>query len=473
MLPTPASWRLGTVLPLDTEQVRAQLERYLGSGDAWAQASEPDRALLRIPFFLNQRLRSGGVPTSRAATFEQYFAQHALGVERLDAASSAAFNIYREDGSRTFPLSEFREFAGPEITDLLAQAGILESAGALAYFAHHLHHDYLASRYLARHRDQWNPSTFDRITYRASSFDILSLTLDQLGSTGDIDDFLTIAYDWNLYGAAYALAETFSSSVPVSPEMETVIVTMLADRKWDLILATVQRARDALALFPQESLGRQMLSAESRTELLRSVPFPANPQPWFREWHSLFTTPDRSPATNEAISKILDEHSIIGWTTANVLRRLALDNAQQSLLRAWANEATQSPTVVWRIAHVLGAHSSEENRELLLGLLSSPLFWLRYGAIRSLIECAALGNSRLRRSIFDQLRRALHGLPNRLVTEFEEAVLIDPARAPRDWFDVVIPVIRDLYERASSDKERVWIEHTVQELMMKYSPRSS
>ena len=469
MLPSGTRWQLATILPLDAAQVRAHLLQHTGSDIVQTAASDADLQILRVPFFLNQRLHSAGRLGSRAATFEQYFASHVLRQEQLDVAGRAAFLMYREDRSRTFHISEFRAIAGEDITENLLQAGALEQSGELAYFQHHLQHDYLASRFIVGHDDQWDHTMLDRVTFGASSFDILSLCVEQLRTTREVDKFLTLTYDWNLYGTAYALADSYSSSAPVSREMHTVIVAMLADRKGDLILATVQRARDALALFPAESLARHLLSIDSREEVVRTIVAVQSRESWFLEWRSLFTIGDRSRVSSDVVSRVLDEHSIIGWTTANVLRRVILVDEQEELLRSWANEETRSPTVIWRIAHALGTHANEKNRDVLVKLLSSSHFWVRYGAMRSLIECAAYGSVRLRRSVFQQLRRILPSLPTRVLSELEEAVLIDPLRAPRDWQDMVTPLLRGLYSDAKSENERVRLQNVMQRLTADYA----
>ena len=75
-----------------------------------------------------------------------------------------------------------------------------------ASFRHHLIHDYLAALHMAQDRSTWTPGGFDTITLTASSFDPLAMVLEQLPDPADADLFLRRIYDWNFYGAAYALA---------------------------------------------------------------------------------------------------------------------------------------------------------------------------------------------------------------------------------------------------------------------------
>jgi hypothetical protein len=445
-------WRLGTVLPLDDQQVTDLIVQQFGSDERWRKAGDVQRAIFKIPFFLNQLLHSDQPGQSRAATFAQFFATHALPTADLDKAAAAAFAVYGQDRARIFPIGEFRDLAGTDVTKRLLQAGVLQQSNGFAYFAHHLHHDYLASRSLAAQPGDWNPEVFDRMTFGASSFDILALCLEQLAMPEQADKFLTLTYDWNYYGTAYALADSYAPG-RVSAEMETVVAAMLADRKWDLIIGTAQRARDALALFPQGSIARRLLSTEKKQELYEIIASQASGKQWFVEWQSLFGIAEGTSVSDAVVQKVLDEHSITGWTTANVLRRVRLSTGQTSSLREWA--LGKGPTIKWRIAHLFGAHPSAENCDLLIGLLSTEHFWVQYGVIRSLVEMAAYASARLRRSIFEKVRVRIPTLSSGILQELGRALLIDPERAPRDWGEHALGLLRSLFSHeASEDRER-------------------
>lgn len=448
-------WRIGTILPLDNAQIMRLLKERFGSESVWKQTSIDEGEILKIPFFLNQMLHSEKPTKSRAATFEEFFAKHALTGLDLDRAAQAAFLMYRDERARAFSSAGFELAAGLDIKGRLTEAGALREFDGKAYFAHHLQHDYLASRYLAQHPEEWNPTIFDRMTFRASSFDILALCLDQLTTSESSDQFLILTYDWNLYGTAYALADAYTPG-RVSAEMEVVVAAMLADRKWDLIVSTAQRARDALALFPPGCPARAFLELENKKELYEATSRMQSSKNWFSEWQSLFTISDEASVPDSIVERILDEHSIIGWTTSNVLRRVRLSEIQESNLRQWVTN--RPPTIVWRIAHVFGTHPSPENRDLLLELVGFNDFWVQYGAIRSLIEMAASAAVRLRRSIFSHVRNLIPGLSQRIVEDLDRVLFIDPSRAPRDWGEHAMGVIRALFSQIKSENRDRWTD---------------
>jgi hypothetical protein len=101
---------------------------------------------------------------------------------------------------------------------------------------------------------------------------------------------------------------------------------------------------------------------------------------------------------------------------------------------------------------VLGAFPDHKNVEFLLKLLASDKDdWVRYGAIRSIIEMAAKASPKLRREIFDWLSQHARLLTEkrRVLEEFSRTVIIDPKRAPKDWIQSLTPVIVSLMDQSS------------------------
>src|SRR6185369_16186165 len=112
-----------------------------------------------------------------------------------------------------------------------------------------------------------------------------------------------------------------------------------------------------------------------------------------------FATPRGSALSDDDLAAIEHEDSLIGWTVANVAKRTTISESQAAMLRRLLQNA-EDPIVRWRAAHVLGAHPSEDNVTALLDALNDPYHWVRYGAVRSLIELAAR-SSDLRPRIFE------------------------------------------------------------------------
>ena len=165
------------------------------------------------------------------------------------------------------------------------------------------------------------------------------------------------------------------------------MLAMLANRRFDLQKNTATRAADALAISPSPA-ARELLSAPDREAVIARVARAPYAEPWFVGWRDVFTIPVGAPAPDQLVQQILEPDSVIGWTAANVVKHLTVDDARQASLR---DEATnESPTVRWRVAHALGAFPSPANAAILFTLLTDADEWVRFGATRSLVELRAL-----------------------------------------------------------------------------------
>lgn len=133
---------------------------------------------------------------------------------------------------RTFSIARFRAIAGGELANRLIDRQVVLTDGDLAFFRHHLFHDLLVARVVAYDQALWSDDVLDAITFDANAFDAVALVLVQLVDAGSADRFLVEVYDWNLYGAAYALARRNRlRSIAVSDATELAIVAMLAERR--------------------------------------------------------------------------------------------------------------------------------------------------------------------------------------------------------------------------------------------------
>jgi hypothetical protein len=235
--------------------------------------------------------------------------------------------------------------------------------------------------------------------------------------------------------------------------MQHVIVAMLAERRWDIIVATAERAGDALALLPM-SWAREYLTAQSFKQVIELVTTVPSSTGWFERWRTLFTQTSGVPSENE-LDLICDLDGILGWTAANVLKRLPLTPEQQATLRRFADD--QSIAVRWRIAHIFGAFPDFSNFELLrkLFLRDEEDDWVRYGATRSLVEMAARGSAELRHKIFAFLAENVTILSkhSRILDEFARSVVIRADQMPTDWAVAVRRVIYKLIDRSSEVTE--------------------
>lgn len=455
----PEAWRLATIMPIKEDEVRVQLAQRFGNAEIYDKGADPSKALLASPYFLNEALKFGRAAMSSSAVHEAIFREHVnLTEAELGCVSEAGFQAYRLNSTRAFALTEFASIVPSNALTKLRRERTLLVTGADAQFDHHLRHDYLAARYLAGRQELWIPDVFTSVTFRASSFEVLAMALEQLLSTEVADLFVRKVYDWNQYGAAYAVAEGRQrSSIAVSKQMEVILLAMLADRRWDLLERTAQRVMDALHMFGTDE-SRALLAAQSEGEVYRFVrEYPATNHE-FAHWRTLFTCPTEEVACEPELEEILNEDSLIGWTLANVLKRLGLTEGQQVTLRALFERA--SATVRWRIVHALGAFPSRDNVAVLTRALDNDQDeWVKYGAVRSLMEMAALGDRELRWEILERIKNRLPTITQitRVLDELERAIFIDPRRSPEDWPELAIDLLKALNsQERSMDKREHW-----------------
>src|SRR6185312_3137662 len=234
----PDRWTLCIVQPLSIAQVEAAVRADPEAQRLYENASPEERQLLTTPYFLNAFIHGQPLAVTRAGQMQNYFTRHALNDDAIDHAASAAFAVYANE-TRTFRLTSFQEHAGEAITKLLVDSGAVVQDGDLAFFDHHLKHDYLASRYLVTDPSRWRSDVFNTVTFHGSSFETVVMAMEQVPDSISADQLLRRLYDWNIYGAGYSIAEGRASRV--SADMQLVILAMFAERRWDLMKATAQR----------------------------------------------------------------------------------------------------------------------------------------------------------------------------------------------------------------------------------------
>jgi hypothetical protein len=471
----PERWQLSALKPISEDEIRKHLLEP-SDRDAFESLPAEQRQMLGTPLFLDQFLKSkkrAGAATSDTEMRFYFEQQIGLNPDEISAASKASFAIYDSaTPTRTFPIEEFNKIAGSQVTEKLKASALRVNQDGLAFFYHHLHHDYLAARHLANVPELWTQHGFDALTFKAASFDALAFALEEVALTGNADQFLQQLYDWNVYAPAYALSEAkYSGNVVASSAMETVICSMLAEKRWDFILATAQRATDALSVFPQYSKARDVLNLASMADLLEYVAAVPLDEPKYQEWKRVFVTPPEASVPDKDIMEITSPNSILGWTLANVLRRTRTTEQMQRKLRALAKETTTNSSVQWRIVHVAGAFATEDNLRFLLTVLDNKqASWARYVALRSIIELAG------RSSDVGLRAKAIRSLVSRVedlgradfVNEIQRAVFIRVA--PSDWADSVLPLLAKIAGRQLQEQDlNNWLRVT-QEFKKKYSP---
>jgi hypothetical protein len=437
-LPSPTRWWIGSPLPLSAEELR----KHLPKGAAIAEND-----LRTSPFFLDAELQSGATGGRRAATLQQLVRVHfGLAETEAGAVAQACFAAYSNARSRMFSRLIFQEQVGQAILGKLEHSGAVRVVGEDAFFHHHIVHDFLASMHVANlATEQWTPEVFRALSFDASSFDAVELAFEQL-SPELADLFLQKLYDWNLYAAGYALAQRRQGDEPVGLEMRTVILAMLGDKCFDPVIATRQRAADALHLMQIEEAApfRQAASVGQLCAVVEAID---SNVVWFKEWKELFRISETQIIELDTLAKITQANSILGWTVANVAKRVADDGSMLSQLAGWLASCSNS-TVRWRIAHVLGAMPRKESLDCLLDLLDNDDDEdVRYGAVRSLVELATIAEPGLRTEVGDLIaqRSAKISASDRIARELRSSLLIEPSSAPDDWLSFVQACVKSQF----------------------------
>jgi hypothetical protein len=451
-LPSPHRWAIATPLLLSDEVIASHC------GDEALRSTQNDS--LRSPYFLDAAIRKDVVAESPSETHRRFLHDHG-GLEdvELQRVAEAAYGLYLEARTRTFSKASLVARVGADLADRLLQNVVIVQSGESdsVQFAHHLLHDYLAARHVASlGSDQWTSDLLQVISLDGASFDTISMVLSQLREEA-ADIFLRSLYDWNLYAAAYALSDADEKAGP-SHEMRLIIYAMLAEKRFDIVEPTRERASDALAI-THSSAAIEIKACNSLSDLLDAVGRAKSEKDWFSEWATLFLRAPSSDLPDQDLERIRDGDSIYGWTVANVARRSTLTSAQVGRLREWLSDS--QPVVRWRIVHVLGSHPSTENSQTLLASLKGDEDSnVRYGAVRSLVEQAARAdNDDLRLAVRDLLVYVIPELATKpkLKQELRNAMLIVLAQAPASWWGVIAPIARRGFESEQDlDGQEAW-----------------
>jgi hypothetical protein len=356
--------------------------------------------------------------------------------------ATAALRLYKDE-SRYFEWSALlAHLSDVGIATRLAASGTIHREGNWAFFRHHLFHDALAAHAVASRPECWEGAVFDTLTFNANSFDAVGLGLEQIHEVGDANQFLLSVYDWNLYAAAYALARGRRlGTLAVDSNTEEAMLAVLAERRWDPVAPSAQRVSDALRVF-ETDLARRYLDARDVEEVF-SIVGEGDAGEGSEGWRQLFLG---NVGPNRLIDELFDGGPLKGWIAANSLRRSALEGDEFARLVDAFEDA--SGTVRWRAVHVLGSQPGPDAVVLLLGALDDDAWvWVRYGAIRALVEIAA-SSEELRQSVFEELISRIPYLAKepRVLAELEKALQLRVP--PEGWGLAVAPLLEELFSVA-------------------------
>jgi HEAT repeat protein len=121
-----------------------------------------------------------------------------------------------------------------------------------------------------------------------------------------------------------------------------------------------------------------------------------------------------------------------------------------------------SDVVRWRIVHVLGAFPNEANAATLFERLDVDCDrWVRYGAVRSIVELAARAQEDLRHAVFLNMSTRLSALIRDEATlkELISALFVAREEAPPGWGVEASAIVEELYAMESLfEKREHWIQ---------------
>jgi hypothetical protein len=439
-------WAFAMPLPIDEAAKK----------DALGEKKLPEKAmeLAGNPFFLNRAVE-GKLSDSPVSTLKSFIEEHGrLDPAALDAVSKAAFEVYVEDRSRSFPIEHFERQAGAQAAEALRDGGLLEEAGEGKFsFNHHWTHDFLASRYVAAHQELWSfdkrHSTFNALTFDQNSFDPIAFALELLEGENKIEKFLAAVYDWNPYAVGYALAEADNIGW-VPKTIRRAIYGNLAEKRFDRQERSAERANDAL-LLSADADAISMRQAKSLIDLIKYVrSFPSVSEETDLAWQKLFTLPPATPCADENIQSLSTEDAVLGWTLANVVKRLTISNKQAKEI---ARLSREGPRVVrWRAAHVMGGFPKKDFVNSLLDRIDKDDdIYVKYGSIRSLIEIASRSEI-LAKNIVSKLMKRVPKIAEKpkLLGEIASSVFISKNAIRKGWTMTLLPLLYKIMDQYGS-----------------------
>ncbi|MET0601145.1 MAG: HEAT repeat domain-containing protein [Baekduia sp.] len=453
-----SGWETLRLEPLAIEAVRQRLDERFGRGAA--DKLESAIELLRIPFFLERALQGDRIDNaSRASVLASFFTDHLrLTDEQLDALAAMAFATYVEALQRTFTIEDITNAIGGELVDQLRVAEAVRGDDEHLVFGHQLEHDYLAARHLMADPDLWTPETFDQVTFEASSFDAPAMALETIAQEADRDRFVRALYNWNWRGTITAMEWVEREGRPsASPDLRAAILALAAEKRFDAIEGSRTRAEAQLARF-EDSLAATFHGLPDVAALIAAVAAIESSAPWFSEWQQLFCRPLDIAPTAAEVALLASSDALLGWTAANVVRRLPASSEAIAAIGALydrsLSERPDDQPIRWRAVHALGAWPTSASAEPLLRALGDSSNWVVYGAVRSLVEiAAATDDPALRDHIVEQLRQEASELPSEALGEIAQAAL------HRDGTPAFVAAIRPLLmsilnAQSGGDRER-------------------
>jgi hypothetical protein len=437
-----STWEEFEMCPLASHTIDEVLSAHF-SPEVLKTVSDANRMLLGRPFFLEQAISTGNLALGSAEdSLEQFYTQQQqLTKGTLECLSKMAFEMYRAS-ARAASLPFVKKWLPGDTAERLVADGTLgETPNGEVQFDHQLKHDFFAARYLSRHQADWNSDAFNRVTFSANSIELLFSTLKMLASVKIGDRFLQAIYNWHWLPAVKTVGVSAGGTGALfSKEVEVWLACCAAEKVLDPLIWTGEATRALLERLPNLTFGRAAVvqSADDILTLSHSID---SDEEWFLRWRRILDLGRDQSSREEHLQSLGGDDPVMGWALSNAVKRWLLEEADLRQLRAIYRSASDVG-VRWRVVHTLGAFVSQANVNLLFEALDNGgNEWVRYGAIRSLVELAIRAPEEERLRVLEELRLRLTSLTSRLQLKLGEAIFV--SNPPPGWGFTVAPLLRE------------------------------
>lgn len=455
-----------TINPLTESEIRKVLPPSMLSNLSSAQWH-----LLSSPFFLDLQIklcqgssesgRMHEVGFQRQDIFNRYFNDIVnLDNTELEVIKVKAYEAYVAFGGRTFDKQWWEDAISEELASKLMRCGLTQDLARATTqgrcsFYHQLIHDYLVGLYIGSlPAEKWKGELFDFATFQSNSVESLSFAAEHLGKHSNI--FLLSVYDWSYKTTSSLLHDLRANPVhgKALDDLAFIIAAKHAERMYDLFESTAIDAQKRL----EESGTTEsilFLKARSLDEVLDIIRDYQPSTEMSQAWQQLVLLDDASDLIDQALL-VLQHNPVLSWTASNLLRRREIEDEQLAQLRMiyYLSMDPDMGSLRWRIVHTLGAFPTSKNISLLFSALYDDQYeWVRYGALRSLIECAYLSGHR--ELIINRIVSTAHILNSKLIRrEVRRTALVKEANA--SWYRSVKKLVDAFFVLAPQSEIDVW-----------------
>jgi hypothetical protein len=383
----PTRRRVFSVEPLSVGQVRRLYDATHTGGDAWVALPAAVQDQLREPFFLDLAMRGGVIIVGEWMPVTLgHFLKDVVSLDTTGVRQVADAYMARSEGSSS---AAIRSACGPAISDALIQAGVLGNDGDIS---HDNWRNFLSAVFLAASDDRWTYEKLDSTSVYGQQPDAIVYTLAIVEPAERKAEFLKKVYDWNYGVAALCAGSAAAAATPGSANL--AVLTLVAVKRFDKFASTAARATRLLKTAENPLAGR-LAEAPDYDCVIELAAAEAGDEVWVRHWLHLLQGDVSTLTKEEWAEEVSDRDGLIGWTAANRARLVGLStHSQAELRRRFSVSTAQGDEVVrWRIVHALGAYATNTNLGFLIRAIEDHDHWVRYGAVRSLLEIAADGTA--------------------------------------------------------------------------------